>query len=798
MPLSAGSKLGPYEVVGPLGAGGMGEVWRARDPRLRREVALKVLPDVVLRDAERIARFHAEARAASALNHPNIVTVYDIGEEDGRTYLSMELLDGSNVRQLLDEDRLSLPMALRIAGQVANGLAAAHAKGIVHRDLKPENLVVTRDDVVKILDFGLAKTTPFGPPRGDDEPTMSLAPETSPGTLLGTVGYMSPEQARGSPVDFRSDQFSFGTILYELVTGTRAWMKPTPAETLVAIMKEEPPLLSPDETTIPDPVRRFLARCLAKSPDDRYGSTRDLARDVHELAGRTSETRALSGPVPSAERPVRPRRLAVKWGLGAVVVAVLAALGVVTRNRLHGPAAIESLAVLPFENGTREPDSEYLSDGITESLIDQMSHVPDLRVMARATVFRFKGAADPQETGRKLGVGAVLTGRISRQGDRLSISAELVEVRSGARLWGDRYDRPATDLIHVQDKIASDISGGLRLRLTEPEKSALSRHGTEDPEAYELFLKARYAYYKDTEEGYLESIRLLEKAVERDPNFAKAWAWTANAYGVLVADGYIAPGDGSVRQVATAHRALALDPGLPEARWALAGHRFFFEWDWAAERALRETFASRDSSGVDPRALALALWAQGRTDEALEVVERSRRNDPENLALIITTADYLKKVGRLEEAARLYRAAQEADRSDPRALFGLAEVLKRQGDMAGAIDTLRRAYALNQEDEGVKALATARTDKDYESAQVEVATARLADLEALARQRYVSPLELARLAAQAGEREKAFSHLEAAFSERSAGLVLLKVDSAWDRIRDDPRFSALVRRVGIP
>src|ERR1035441_1274295 len=444
MPLREGSKIGPYEVVAPLGAGGMGEVWRARDPRLGRDVALKVLPDEMVRDTGRIARFDAEARAASALNHPNIVPVYDIGEDAGRTYLSMELLEGVNLRQLLDGGALPLSKALQIATQIADGLAAAHARGIVHRDLKPENVILTTDNVVKILDFGLAKTSPLAGSKGENEATMSAAPSTEAGTLLGTVGYMSPEQASGNLVDFRSDQFSFGTILYELVTGRRAWRKATPAETLVAIMREDPAPISSGDHIVPAAVGRVVGRCLAKSPDERYSATRDLARDVKYLADQTSDAVGPSDLGLTVEPPPRPRRrLAAPAVVGILALAAIVALGVALWIRQHrGPAAIESLAVLPFENGTRDPDSEYLSDGITESLIDQMSRVRALTVMARATVFRFKGTTNPQEVGRKLGVGAVLTGTISRREDRLSISAELMGVAPGARLWGTHLSAP--------------------------------------------------------------------------------------------------------------------------------------------------------------------------------------------------------------------------------------------------------------------------------------------------------------------------------------------------------------------
>jgi serine/threonine-protein kinase len=658
-------------------------------------------------------------------------------------------------------------------------------------------VILTTDNVVKILDFGLAKTSPLASSKGENEATMSAAPATEAGTLLGTVGYMSPEQASGNLVDFRSDQFSFGTILYELVTGRRAWRKPTPAETLVAIMREDPPLLSSAESPIPARVRRVVGRCLAKSPDERYSATRDLARDVKYLADQTSDAVGPSDLGLTVEPPPRPRRrLAAPAVVGILALAAIVALGVALWIRQHrGPAAIESLAVLPFENGTRDPDSEYLSDGITESLIDQMSRVRALTVMARATVFRFKGTTNPQEVGRKLGVGAVLTGTISRREDRLSISAELMDVASGARLWGANYDRPSANLLHVQDEIASDISDGLRLRLTEPEKRTLGRHGTENTEAYELFLKARYAESKDTEEGYLEARRLFLQAVTKDPSFARAQLGVSDTYGGMTMDGYIPPAEGFAGLDEWARKALALDPDLAEARAALIPLRFLSYWDWAgAEQEFREL-----SAGTGPRQVfALLLWASGRTDEALAVMEKARRVDPGNLSFTIDTADYLAKAGRFEDAIGRYRAAMELEPSDPRAWFGLAEILRRQGDVTGAIDALRKAYELSGEDDGVKALAAAHTVKDYESAQVAVARVRLRDLEALAKERYVSPLDLARLEAEVGEKEKAFQHLEAAFVERSPGMVLLKVDSAWDRIRDDPRFAALVKRVGIP
>jgi len=546
-------------------------------------------------------------------------------------------------------------------------------------------------------------------------------------------------------------------------------------------------------------VRRIVERCLAKDPSDRYASTRDLAGDVRYVVEHPSDITAIpaTGEPRSVVRGSSRPRSAV---LGLLALVALVGLGAALWIRQHrGPAPINSLAVLPFENGTRDPDSEYLSDGITESLIDQMSRVRALTVMARATVFHFKGSGDPREAGRKLGVGAVLTGRISRREDRLSISAELVDVASGARLWGETYNRPFADLLHVQDEITSDISDGLRLRLTEPEKRTLGRHGTENTEAYELFLKARYAETKDTEQGYLEARRLFLLAIQKDPNFARAHLGVSDTYGLMAMDGYIPPAEAWAGVDEGARKALVLDPGLADARAALILPRFLSYWDWAgAEQEFRELSVGPGPIYEKGQVFALLLWASGRTEEALAVIEKARRVDPGNLSLTIDSADYLAKAGRLEDAIGRYRAAMELEPSDSRAFFGLAEVLRRQGDVKGAIAALRKAYELSGEDDGVKALAAAHTEKDYENAQVAVARVRLGDLEVLSKERYVSPLDLARLDAEVGEREKAFANLEAAFAERSPGLVLLKVDTAWDRIRNDARFAALVRKVGIP
>ena len=792
--LEAGSEVGPYVVVARLGTGGMGEVWRARDGRLDREVALKVLPPGFLEDEERRRRFEREAKLLASLSHPNVATLYafeEIPASGGlprRHVLAMELIEGSTLRRLLDAGRPPLRRALRIAAGIADGLAATHAKGIVHRDVKPENVVVTDDDVVKILDFGIAKSSPLAA-AGRDDTLPEAALGTEPGAFLGTVGYMSPEQAAGESVDFHSDQFAFGTILYELATGERAWTQPTAAETLVAILREEPPGLA----ALPPALRRIVERCLAKDPAGRFASTRDLARDVRDLlegAGELPEVTVAAAPSP--RWPGWRLALPAAGAAAAVVAAFL-----FVRDRPAAPA-VGSLAVLPFEGASGSDGDEYVRDGLTEALIERMSRLADLRVMARATVFRFKGSKDPVKAGKALGVAAVVTGSVARRGDRIAVSAEAVDARTGARLWGDRYDRPAADLVRVEAELASDLAAGLRLRASGPERRALARPGTSSSEAYDAYLRARFASLQDTEAGYLEAIRLFRAATEKDPSFAEAHLRAADTYGEMASGGYLPPAEAWARSDEGARRALVLDPDLPDAKAALAARRAFYDWDFdAAERDFRELFDGARPPVWHARAFALLLWARGRTEEAIERTERARVLDPGNVVFTVASGDYRAQAGRFGEAVGLYRAAIDAEPEDPRAWFGLAAIFRSRGEADRAIESLRKAYALAGEKEGAEALARASTAADYDAVQLSVARARLAEAEALARTRYVSPLDTARLAAMAGEKERALAGLDAALKERSPGLVFLNVDRAWDAVRGDPRFAAAVRKVGL-
>jgi eukaryotic-like serine/threonine-protein kinase len=789
-----------------MGVGGMGEVYRAADRRLGRDVALKVISPRLMDDASLRRRFELEARAASALNHPSIVTIYDVGETDGVSWIAMEWVEGSTLREAMTAGPLAIRKAWAIAGQLAHALAVAHANGIVHRDLKPENVMLVSDGRAKILDFGLARQTFVDDIErsiaGADTLTAPPRVGTLEGAILGTVGYMSPEQASGRAVDFRSDQFALGLLAYEMLSGRQAFARPTAVETLSAIIRDEPVLLSSIRTGIARAFLEIIARCLAKAPQDRFPATRELAAALDAIspesrAGLDADTRAeIAVAATPTARPVARRSALLIAG-----VAIVAAVAVAGWYRFaDSRKAIESLAVLPFENASKDPNADYLGDELTESLIDQMSRVPSLKVMARGTVFRFKGAPNPQEAGRSLGVGAVLTGSVSRRGDQLLIAAELIEIATGARLWGQTYDRPFADILLVQDQIASDIAGGLRLRLIGGERVSLVGHGTENPEAYEVFLKARFLQLKPSEENDTEARRLFQQAIDKDPKFVQAYLGIATTYARSVGEGYAAPAAAWARNEEAVGRAEAIDPTNIQVRAARAGRRFLFDWDWSGtEQAYKELITHPQIfQGIQYHPMAMYFWARGRPDDAVALIERALRVDPANLESRIMMGDFLAEAGRLDEAVKQYEAIAASDPSSPVPLFGLAEILRRRGDMARAIDTLRKAYTLTEEDAGIKALVSARTEKDYEAAERAAARSRLADLVELAKERYVSPLDLARLYSKVGDREKALAGLESALAERSLGLVLLKVDHAWDPIRDDPRFAAIVRKVGIP
>jgi serine/threonine-protein kinase len=601
----------------------MGEVYRAKDPRLGRDVAIKVLPASFSQDADRLRRFEQEARAAGVLNHPNITAVYDIGTHEGAPYVVQELLEGETLRAVLAGAKLPPRKAIDYALQIAHGLAAAHEKGIVHRDLKPENLFVTKDGRIKILDFGLAKLIH----TEEKSPITTLPTETAgtePGVVLGTLSYMSPEQLRGQPTDTRSDIFSFGAILYEVLSGRRAFRGASAADTMSAILKEDPPDLSVTNQNLPPGLERIVRHCLEKNPEQRFQSARDLAFGLESL----SDIRGLVAagrPAPAASS--RRRRLLL---LGAGVAVVLLALGGITWVRSRGKP-IHSIAVLPFVDGSRDPDAEYLSDGITESVINSLSHLSQLRVTARSTAFRYKGRdVDPQKAGRDLNVRAVVSGNVSKRGDTLVIQADLMDVGNGSQLWGNRYNRKLSDILSVQEEIAKEISEKLRLRLTGEEKEKLTKRYTGNTEAYQFYLKGRYAWEKRTEGGLQQSIEYFQQAIEKDPSYALAYAGLADAYAVLPSYSILSPGESFPRARAAARKALEIDDGLAQAHTTLAMALGDYDNDWpSAEAEYKKAIALDGNYATAHHWYGLLLMAPlGRFDEALTEMRRAAELDP--------------------------------------------------------------------------------------------------------------------------------------------------------------------------
>ena len=793
MALPRGARLGPYEVLGPLGAGGMGEVYRARDTRLGREVALKVLPDEVSSDRQRLARFQAEARMASSLSHPNIITIHDVGESDGTSFIVMELAEGRTLRSLLASGPLAIRRLLEVGVQIADGLAKAHAAGMVHRDLKPENVMLTGDGLVKILDFGLARLDPATPPSASDEQT-TLERLTQPGTVVGTVGYMSPEQTSGEAVDFRSDQFALGAILYELATARAPFQRRTAAETLTAILREEPQAVSSLNPQTPPGFARIVERCLAKDPSRRYASSLDLARDLREELGLVS-----SGSGAASAQGVRRRRVpVVGLALALGLVAAVAAAWLLPRfASRRGP--IGSLAILPFVNASGDPGLDYLSDGLTESLINSVSQLSDLKVIARSSVFRYKGKdVTPDEVARQLKVQAVLMGRISERGDSLSVSAELVDAVENAHLWGVQYNRKPSDLIATQEDIAREISENLRHKLSGEDKKQLARHPTENVEAYRLYMKGRYFWNQRTRDELQKAIGYFRQAIDRDPAYALAYSGLADAYGVLGVFYYqFSPPPGTfplAREAAM--KSLELDPSLGEAHQSLAFVRFYYDWDWAsAEHEFKRALELNPADSNARHQYSHYLLALGRFDESLAEAQRAIEQDPLSAMMSTHLGEHYHLSRQLDLAIGQLQRALELNPRFPAAHMLLGDAYEQKHlypDAAREFQSVADVFAGTSRVQSALARVKALAGKRAEA---------LRELEELARDRpgrYVAPHDLAWGYAALGDVDRAMQWLEIAYTERSSALVYLKIEPLFDPLRGDPRFADLVRRVGLP
>ncbi len=797
MTLTTGSRLGPYEILAPLGAGGMGEVYRASDARLGREVAVKVLPAAFTADADRLRRFEQEARAASALNHPNILAIYDVGTQQGVPYVVSELLEGETLRERLAAGALPARKGMTYAIQIAEGLAAAHEKGIVHRDLKPENLFVTGDGRVKILDFGLAKLTrPEGAGRPLPEaPTATVG--TEPGVVMGTIGYMSPEQVRGQAADHRSDIFAFGAVLYEMLTGKRAFHGVSAADTMSAILKEEPEF-APAQSGASPAFENIVRRCLEKSPGERFQSARDLAFALRESSSG-------SAPVGPAAVPV-PRVRSILWLAPLGLVALLAVLIAVNagglRERLFRggePGRIQSLAVLPLENLSRDPEQEYFADGMTEALITDLGKIRALRVISRTSAMRYKGTkkASP-EIARELNVDALVEGSILRVGDRVRITTQLIHAATDRPLWSERYDRDLKDVLALQSEVARSIAQEIKIALTPQEQARFAEARPVDPEAHQLYLKGLYYANKRTPQGLQKALDYLQQCIDKDPTHAAAYAQIADAHFFLGFTGLDAlpPRETMSKAKGAALKALEIDDSLSEAYASLGLVRWAYDWDWpAAEKDLKRAIELNPGYAVAHHRYALYLSSLGRFDEAMAEEKRALELDP--LSLIINHAQawpyYLSR--RFDEAIEQYRKMVEMDPNFVRTHLRLGEVYAAQGKYREAIAEYEKFSTLD----GGSTMALALIGNAHARAGDRQAALRtLEELTAASKRRYVPSFHIAIVHTGLGDKDQAFAWLDRAYEERSHFLVDLKFNPILDPLRPDPRFADLLRRVGLP
>jgi serine/threonine protein kinase/Tfp pilus assembly protein PilF len=795
-----GQTISHYRILEKLGEGGMGVVYKAEDTKLKRTVAIKFLPKHLAKHGEERERFLHEAQAASSLNHPNICTIYEIDEMNDETFIVMECIDGVTLREWISRKinegegyrKLAVREALDLALQIAEGLHAAHEKQIVHRDVKSENVMVTVDGRAKIMDFGLAKL-------------QGASKLTKTGSTIGTIAYMSPEQVEGLETDHRTDIFSFGVLLYEMLSGKLPFQAVHEAALMYEIINVEPPALSSIRQSVDEEVNRIVMKCLEKDRDTRYQSMREVVADLKrhrrdsegkKLERTASPVRQEPPSVETQEQIPRPKRSRIPLiTVTAVVIMVIAGLIYYLSTRSTMP--ITSIAVLPLNNATADSSSEYLSDGFTESLINSLSKLPGMKLMSRSSVFRFKGKdIDPQKAGKDLGVGAVLTGRLTQRGDALMVSVELVDVKDNSHIWGNQYERKLSDILALQSDISQEISNQLKITLTGDQQRALIEHPTENTEAYKLYLQGLFYWNKRTRDGFEKALSFYQQAINKDPSYALAYAGLANVYDLLGSYSII-PAEESVEKArAMAQKAIQFDERLAEAHTVLAAVYDNYEWKWVdAEREYKRATDLNPNYATAHQWYGEFLCAMRRFDEGNAHHQRSIEIDPLSPVTYAAAGYDFMVQRRYEEATKMLTKSLEINPSFPRGIDIRAQLSFLTGKSKEALKDMRAAVALS--DSGDEYVAYLGNILGLRGNRVE-ATTLLRTLLERQQSHYVDPSLIALVYMGLGEKDQAFQWLDKAYEVHSNQVEYLLVDPLYDPIRSDPRFATLVKKIGLP